>query len=1042
MLESNSFFRRANLGLVAGITLGVFLAAYLGIELTRESGRIASIWLANAVVLAALLRTAPKRWAGWLLCGLIGNLAANRATGDASWLAAALSLCNTVEILLVAALCRWREPGIGTGIPNPRSVLTFFVAGGILGPAASGALAASMLHVHLGLPFGLVFWRWLPADALGLLILVPLLMTMSKAGLSEGRGTLRKVRALASLLPIALASVWIVGGGHPSWLFLVSPLILLSTFTFGYLGAASGIFLAAACGLGSLVLRAHLGHLQEPREEIGLLQVFLFTNVLIFLPVASLLSALRVTGANFRLLFDHAPVGLAVLDSTSGRFRSANSRLGEILEVAPEALLDKTFQDFTHPEHLEADLESVRDLASGAAQELVKDKRYLLPSGKVVWAHLKMVNLPVAPGEPPQHLSLVEDITARMEVESALRDSATQNQALLRAIPDLMFLVDRDGRYLDFRAYDARLLYAPPEQFLHKTMAEVLPRPLADRFMAATARALADNEIQTFQYELEVAGAIRWFEARVVPCGEDRVVLIARDVSEGVKAEATLRLEKERYRGLFEHMHSGFILLEVILDPEGRPVDHRLLEANAEFEAQTGLQRERELGRTSAELSFQWPADVAQSLYKVVMDQASTSYERFNESLQKHFDVRAFSPAPGQLGMLFNDITERKRAEQENLRVRAEVEHMQKLESLGRLAGGVAHDMNNVLGAILALASAHLVIPPQDPAVGSAFETIRDAAFRGGDLVKRLLTFARQSPVTMREVDLNALLLEQTRLLARTTLAKVRLDVELAPALRSVHGDGSALTHVFMNICVNAVDAMGEGGTLTFRTRNVGDDQVEVVIQDTGAGMTEAVLARATDPFFTTKEVGKGTGLGLSMAFTIVTAHGGQMKLESQPGRGTRVRLRFPAMETKGPEETRLQASIHPVKAILKVLLIDDDELIRKATRMLVEVVGHAVTLASSGEEALALIGQGFRPDVVILDMNMPGLGGKGTLPLLRDVCPQVPILVATGRVDQETLELVDAHPFLTLMAKPFTFEVLQGHLERVAGGAGADPGR
>ena len=381
------------------------------------------------------------------------------------------------------------------------------------------------------------------------------------------------------------------------------------------------------------------------------------------------------------------------------------------------------------------------------------------------------------------------------------------------------------------------------------------------------------------------------------------------------------------------------------------------------------------------------------------------------------------------------DVTERRLAEQARNRLQAEVDHLHKLESLGQLAGGVAHDMNNVLGAILALASAHLVMQPKDSPTYPAFETIRDAAMRGGDMVKRLLTFARQDPVEMRELDPNALLLEVARILERTTLARVRLETDLAPDLRSIRGDGSALINVLMNISINAVDAISDGGTITFRTRNVHEDQVEVAIQDTGSGMTREVLAKAMDPFFTTKEVGKGTGLGLSMAFTIVKAHGGQLELESAPGKGTRVRLLFPAMVTKDlrPAATP-PAPIQPVKTAMDVLLIDDDDLIQKSTRMLVEALGHAVTLAPSGEVALALLEQGFQPDAVILDMNMPGLGGKATLPRLRGLCPTVPVLLATGRVDQEALDLVAAHPFVTLMSKPFSYEELRGHLHQGAG--------
>ena len=250
--------------------------------------------------------------------------------------------------------------------------------------------------------------------------------------------------------------------------------------------------------------------------------------------------------------------------------------------------------------------------------------------------------------------------------------------------------------------------------------------------------------------------------------------------------------------------------------------------------------------------------------------------------------------SPRHLAMV-EDITERKQAEEERQFLHHQLVQAQKMESLGSLAGGIAHDMNNVLGAILGLASANLEDQPPGSEGREALETIVKAAERGGKLVKGLLSFARQAPAEELEIKLNELLQEEAGLLERTTLAKVRLELDLASGLRTMVGDAGALTHAFMNLCVNALDAMPDGGTLTLRTRNVEDARIEVQVEDTGLGMSKEVLARSLDPFFTTKEVGKGTGLGLSMVYSTVKAHHGSMEIHSQPGRGTCVRMRFPA---------------------------------------------------------------------------------------------------------------------------------------------------
>jgi len=262
----------------------------------------------------------------------------------------------------------------------------------------------------------------------------------------------------------------------------------------------------------------------------------------------------------------------------------------------------------------------------------------------------------------------------------------------------------------------------------------------------------------------------------------------------------------------------------------------------------------------------------------------------------------------------------------------------------------------------------------------------------------------------------------------------VHLHLDFAKDLHPVLGDGSALAHAVMNLSVNAVDAMPEGGTLVFRTRNLGLDRVEVTVEDDGCGMSEDVLSRAMDPFFTTKATGKGTGLGLALVFATVKAHGGNLDIQSGPGRGTRVTMTFPAALDRGRGPAQEAAGGQQVEGHAQhLLLVDDDELVQKSTRMLLEIMGHRVTVAASGEEALRLLEQGLRPDAVILDMNMPGLGGKGTLPRLRELCARVPVFLATGRADQEALDLVASHPFVDLLSKPFSLEDLKGHLQRVS---------
>ncbi len=379
-------------------------------------------------------------------------------------------------------------------------------------------------------------------------------------------------------------------------------------------------------------------------------------------------------------------------------------------------------------------------------------------------------------------------------------------------------------------------------------------------------------------------------------------------------------------------------------------------------------------------------------------------------------------------------LAQREQAEVEKVKLLAQLQQSQKMESLGTLAGGVAHDMNNVLGAILGLASANIGTQPFGSPLRQALDTICKATERGGKMVKSLLSFARQSPVENNKLDMNEILREQISLLERTTLAKVRLEIDLEAELRPILGDASALTHAFMNLCVNAVDAMPENGALTLHTRNVDNDWIEVVVEDNGMGMPKEVLEKAMEPFFTTKETGKGTGLGLSMVFSTVKAHRGQMAIESEPGQGTRVMLRFPACEREAPVQAvvvEVAEATQIPHGTMKVLVIDDDDLIQSSVQAILEVLGQTVVnTAQSGEDALTMLEAGLEADLVILDMNMPGLGGIGTLPRLRVLRPEVPVLLATGRVDQTALNLASAHSGVTLLTKPFGLRELQKQIE------------
>jgi PAS domain S-box-containing protein len=385
-----------------------------------------------------------------------------------------------------------------------------------------------------------------------------------------------------------------------------------------------------------------------------------------------------------------------------------------------------------------------------------------------------------------------------------------------------------------------------------------------------------------------------------------------------------------------------------------------------------------------------------------------------------------------------HDISPIKEAEEERRVLEAQLHQVQKQESLGALAGGVAHDMNNVMGAILSLASAHRAeMDSQDP-MAASFDTIIQACMRGRGVVRSLLYFARKDLEDVSPLDLNALVLEVIQLLSHTTLQRLNLETSLQEGLWTVQGDSGALSHAIMNLCVNAMDAMPGRGTLLLKTENLPEGRVQLTVTDDGEGMSAEVQEKAMEPFFTTKPTGKGTGLGLAMVFGTVKAHGGTLEIRSRLGEGTSVLMAFPG----GPAVQAASASEWPApKALppaLDILLVDDDELILASVAPMLELCGHKVRCADGGLKALEILQKGPRvqggpgggaADLVILDLNMPGMTGSETLVRILEWNPGQPVLLASGYIDGDVGELMAGHPTVSFIQKPFSLPELQARL-------------
>jgi signal transduction histidine kinase/CheY-like chemotaxis protein len=396
----------------------------------------------------------------------------------------------------------------------------------------------------------------------------------------------------------------------------------------------------------------------------------------------------------------------------------------------------------------------------------------------------------------------------------------------------------------------------------------------------------------------------------------------------------------------------------------------------------------------------------------------------------------------GQLGRSFDRMAEqlarRERALQESER---NLLQAQKMETVGRLAGGVAHDFNNQLTAILSNAE-HLVhaLRGDDAAVAGG---IRDAAMRSARLVNQLLAFARKEPSRLVTVDVHRTVDEVVALLSRSIDKRIVLRTRLEAAPSLVRGDPDRLHTALLNLALNGRDAMPEGGTITFETHRVELDaaacaalpfevsagpHVEVRVIDTGVGLSDAARAHLFEPFFTTKPPGMGSGLGLAEVYGTVRTHRGAITVESAADRGTTFALLLPAVEGTVPDAERERAPEQPPPARpLRVLIADDERNVRLSLSLLLRTGGHEVIECEDGMQAVRTYeADASRIDVVILDMMMPDMSGKEVLARLREVTRDVPVIVSSGFSAESDREELRGEPAVFYLPKPYTTEQLE----------------
>ena len=685
--------------------------------------------------------------------------------------------------------------------------------------------------------------------------------------------------------------------------------------------------------------------------------------------------------------------------------------LGRNPALGPAGL--EEFLEYLHPDDRESVVGAFEHLAHDVRPAKV-DFRSNPARGPVRCFAATMHLAPAVDSGRPVATVTIMDVTEGRRSEQALGESEERLRLALRAAHQGIFDWDLRRGVAEVSPEYVHLLEFDPAEFRETTTRWLTSiHPDDAEGAAALHEACLRGKSSGFAADFRIktgAGTWKWVHATGQVVARDsegrpvRLLGILADISERKTFELALRRSEERYRQLIEQARDAVIAL----DPEGR-----IESLNAAFETLTGGPRSCWIGRHVLDL-----------IHESDRERAG---QRLDEARRGHvpnpFDVALLSaagmPVPVELtlsarveagqvaGMLAlgRDITERRQLEHQ-------LRHSQRLDSIGQLAGGVAHDFNNILTVIHGAASILRGSPQFDAALSNALQDIERAAERGGHLTRQLLAFSRRQAMQPVNLDLNHVVSNLARLLARVLGDDIVLRLDLDPLPPAIHADAGMLEQVLVNLAVNARDAMPVGGMLAITTRHVvipperaalrpdatAGRAACLTVADSGTGIPPDVLPRIFEPFLTTKPEGKGTGLGLATVFGIVRQHNGWIEVESEAGEGTLFRVFFPEVSRTAAPATPPEAP-PPQRGSETILLAEDEAYVRSMVRTALERQGYRVIAVENGPAALARWRdnpQGI--DLLLTDIVMPeGMTGYDLADTLRDDRPDLPIIFSSG---------------------------------------------
>jgi PAS domain S-box-containing protein len=623
------------------------------------------------------------------------------------------------------------------------------------------------------------------------------------------------------------------------------------------------------------------------------------------------------------------------------------------------------------------------------------------------------------------------------EGQRVARDELRHREAILAAIPDLLFELDGDGRYLTVKASREELLAAPPSALLGRTVRDVLPPAAATTIHEALAGALVEGSDYGRIIELPLPSGTRWFELSVARrSSEDGTaptfVVLSRDVTARRRVELVADQQRREMEIILRTAIDGFMVVDR---------SSRIVEANDSACEILGYERSELLGMPVARIeAVMGPADVEAMTTRITREGRVRFATRHRRKDGRLVEVEASAQhvplGDGRIVTFFRDVTAQRLAEDQ-------LRQSQKMEAVGLLAGGVAHDFNNLLTVILTAGGFALRAAPPTGQLHDDIEAMCAAARKAQDVTRQLLAFSHQQVLEPRLTDLNALVEEVAQMLGRLLDVRVAVDLRLQAGPLGSLVDPGKIQQVILNLALNAQDAMTSGGTIVIETAAVeGTDEavpvhghrfrgpaVRVAVEDTGEGIPPEAMPRIFEPFFTTKPVGKGTGLGLPMVLGTVEQSGGYIRVESSPGKGTRFELFFPRVSAlpEAPSRSPAQDGEPPAPApAVTVLVVEDEPEVRRLVARALARAGHEVLEAGGLDEALRAVAEARRPPALLVtDVRMPDHSGPEVAAAVAARVPGVRTLYVSGY----STEVVEEHGVVpegvSFLHKPFSPEDL-----------------